>query len=192
MLKFKYDQISDTEMKEFKDKIDGMFWKLVANKWHPNEIEDVLQEIWMRLYRKKHLWDESKPVKVSTWMHKVAESVQINMGHKKRTRYDRMEKIRNMNVLHTEIEDMNNRRRNAMEKILADRTDKEKELIEILMNPSSDVLAKFGKKPGRFLSRSEIAAHFDMTTNSLQCWIRELRIIFGEYLDESKLRLHHG
>lgn len=75
MIKFKYGNMTIEEENQFHENIK----KLVFNVMHKNNImmewDDIYQEIWKKIIKSKHTWNENKGTMVSTWITIVANSV---------------------------------------------------------------------------------------------------------------------
>lgn len=75
MIKFKYGISTPQEENELHENIKNLLYKVI----HKNNIYmnfcDVYQEIWKKIIRSKHTWNELKGTRVSTWIVVVANSV---------------------------------------------------------------------------------------------------------------------
>lgn len=75
MIKYKYDIITDAELNELYKNLERVIYKIVKNNYVKENFEDVCNEIWRRIAKYKHKWDENKGVCVTTWIGKVAVNV---------------------------------------------------------------------------------------------------------------------
>lgn len=87
MIKFKYNIANTEEETMLYENIK----KLIFKAMHKNNVmmpfEDVCQEIWKKIIKSKHTWNELKGTRVSTWIVIVANSV-INTLRKEVARYN--------------------------------------------------------------------------------------------------------
>lgn len=68
MYKFKYDEITDSELNDFYLKIKNMLWWWIEKSFFRADKNDVFQDIWLHLTNQKHKWKEESPNMVSSWM----------------------------------------------------------------------------------------------------------------------------
>lgn len=75
MLKFKYGNLTKDEEREFHEAVKKLIYKVM----HSNNVmmnwDDVYQEIWRKICRSRHTWNEDKGTYVSTWITIVASTV---------------------------------------------------------------------------------------------------------------------
>lgn len=87
MIKFKYNISTPEEDMTLYENIKKLIFKVM----HKNNVmlpfEDVCQEIWKKIIKSKHTWNELKGTRVSTWIVIVANSV-INTLRKNVARYN--------------------------------------------------------------------------------------------------------
>lgn len=86
MIKYKYDKITPDELNELHNRIERLIYKVIRKNYLMMDIRDIYQEIWRRIIRSKHTWNEHKGTMVSTWIVVVAQSV-INTLRSKKNRY---------------------------------------------------------------------------------------------------------
>ena len=87
MIKFKYNDMTEGEEKEFHEAIKKIIYKVMHKNGVMMDWEDVYQEIWKKIVKSKHTWQEWKGTMVSTWITIVANSV-INTLHQSVNRYN--------------------------------------------------------------------------------------------------------
>ena len=75
MLKFKYGNLTKAEENEFHESVKNLIYKAMHTNSVMMDWEDVYQEIWMKITKSKHTWDENKGTYVSTWITIVASTV---------------------------------------------------------------------------------------------------------------------
>ena len=86
MIKYKYDTITDFELNCFYKNIEKLIFKIIKKNYVTENFNDVCNEIWKRIAKYKHKWDENNGTCVSTWISKVALNV-INTIRKKNMTY---------------------------------------------------------------------------------------------------------
>lgn len=87
MIKFKYNISTNAEETKLYENIKNLIYKAMHKNSVMMPFEDVCQEIWKKIIKSKHTWDELKGTKVSTWIVIVANSV-INTLRKEIARYN--------------------------------------------------------------------------------------------------------
>lgn len=87
MIKFKYGNLSESEAKDFYEKMKKMIYKVMHTNNVMMDWDDVYQEIWKKIIKAKHTWKEWKGTMVSTWITIVANSV-INTLRQNVNRYN--------------------------------------------------------------------------------------------------------
>lgn len=75
MIKYKYDTITDRELNVLYKNLEKFIYKIVRKNYVNENFQDVCNEIWRRIAKYKHKWDENKGVCVTTWVGKVAFNV---------------------------------------------------------------------------------------------------------------------
>lgn len=86
MIKFKYDQATIEEQNLLHENIKNLIYKVMHKNYVQMEFEDVYHEIWKKIIKSKHTWDENNGTRVSTWIVVVANSV-INTLRMNITKY---------------------------------------------------------------------------------------------------------
>lgn len=86
MIKYKYDTITNSELNCFYKNIEKLIFKIIKKNYVTENFNDVFNEIWKRIAKYKHKWDENNGTCVSTWISKVALNV-INTIRKKNMTY---------------------------------------------------------------------------------------------------------
>lgn len=87
MIKFKYSISTAEEETKLYENIKNLIFKAMHKNNVMMPFEDVCQEIWKKIIKSKHTWDELKGTRVSTWIVVVANSV-INTLRKEITKYN--------------------------------------------------------------------------------------------------------
>ena len=87
MIKFKYNISTDAEETKLYENIKNLIYKAMHKNNVMMPFEDVCQEIWKKIIKSKHTWNELKGTRVSTWIVVVANSV-INTLRKEVTKYN--------------------------------------------------------------------------------------------------------
>ena len=75
MIKYKYDNITDDELSELYTNLEKLIFKIVRSNYVTENFGDVCNEIWRRIAKYKHKWDENNGDYVTTWVGKVAINV---------------------------------------------------------------------------------------------------------------------
>lgn len=75
MIKFKYGNLTIVQQMQFHDNIKKLIYKVMHNNNVMMDWDDVYQEIWKKIIKSKHTWNETKGTMVSTWITIVANSV---------------------------------------------------------------------------------------------------------------------
>lgn len=75
MIKFKYGNLNSKQEFEFHQSIKKMIYKVMHSNNVIMDWQDVYQQIWKKIIKSKHTWNESKGTMVSTWITIVANSV---------------------------------------------------------------------------------------------------------------------
>ena len=75
MLKFKYGNLTASEEYQFHEAMKNLIYKVMHTNCVMMDWDDVYQEIWRKICRSKHTWDEDKGTYVSTWITIVASTV---------------------------------------------------------------------------------------------------------------------
>ena len=75
MLKFKYGNLSPSEEIEFHEAVKNLIYKVMHTNNVMMDWDDVYQEIWRKIIKSKHSWDEDKGTYASTWITIVASTV---------------------------------------------------------------------------------------------------------------------
>lgn len=90
MIKFKYGTLTDAEANHFHESLKKLIYKVMHTNNVMMDWEDVYQEIWRKIVKCRHTWNENHGTMVSTWITIVATSVintmKKNIG-KYRSRY---------------------------------------------------------------------------------------------------------
>lgn len=86
MIKYKYDTITPSELNELYFNLEKVVFKIVKNNYVSENFEDVCSEIWRRIAKYKHKFDETKNICVTTWVGKISINV-INTIRKKSMTY---------------------------------------------------------------------------------------------------------
>ena len=77
------DEISWQKIvKAYENSILNLLARFSQDRW---EIDDIYQEVWLRAYRKIHLYNSEYPFR--TWLMKVAANVALNYRRKKWRRF---------------------------------------------------------------------------------------------------------
>lgn len=87
MIKYKYDTITPSELNEFHNRIEKLIYKVIRKNFLMMDIKDIYQEVWRKICKCKHTWNENKGTMVSTWIVIVAQSV-INSLRQNKNKYD--------------------------------------------------------------------------------------------------------
>jgi DNA-directed RNA polymerase specialized sigma24 family protein len=75
MIKFKYGQTTMEEENLLHENIKNLIYNVMHKNCVRMEFEDVYHEIWKKIIKSKHTWDENNGTRVSTWIVVVANSV---------------------------------------------------------------------------------------------------------------------
>lgn len=75
MIKFKYDKATPEEENLLHENIKNLIYNVMHKNCVHMEFEDVYHEIWKKIIKSKHTWDENNGTRVSTWIVVVANSV---------------------------------------------------------------------------------------------------------------------
>lgn len=75
MIKFKYGTITESEFQTFHENIKKLIYKAMHSRMVVMDWDDIYQEVWQKIIRSKHTWNESKGTYVSTWVTIVTFSV---------------------------------------------------------------------------------------------------------------------
>lgn len=75
MIKYKYNKISDEQLNELHDKIKKLLYDLIHKNFVKVNTKDVYQQIWKKIAKAKHSWNENAGTRVSTWIVCVCMSV---------------------------------------------------------------------------------------------------------------------
>lgn len=75
MIKFKYGNLNYNEEIEFHENIKKLIYKVMHSNNITMDWDDIYQEIWKKIIKCRHTWNESKGTMVSTWITIVAHSV---------------------------------------------------------------------------------------------------------------------
>lgn len=75
MIKFKYNQATPADEHQLHENIKNLIYKVMHSNFIRMDFEDVYQEIWKKIIKSKHTWNENKGTRVSTWIVIVANSV---------------------------------------------------------------------------------------------------------------------
>ena len=81
MIKFKYNTATDLDTTKLHENIKKLIYKVMHNNCIMMEFEDVYQEVWKKITKSKHSWNEKKGTRVSTWIVCVANSVVNSLRH---------------------------------------------------------------------------------------------------------------
>lgn len=87
MIKFKYGISTREEETQLYENIKNLIFKAMHKNNVMMPFEDVCQEIWKKIIKSKHTWNELKGTRVSTWIVVVANSV-INTLRKEVAKYN--------------------------------------------------------------------------------------------------------
>ena len=68
-------------VKRYSDKTYRVVYRAVFNK---NDAEDIVQEAFLKLWDKPHLWRREREVKFSTWFYRVVVNLSIDRNRKKK------------------------------------------------------------------------------------------------------------
>ena len=75
MIKFKYGNLTSLQEIKFHDNIKKLIYKVMHSNNVMMDWDDVYQEIWKKIIKSKHIWNQNKGTMVSTWITIVANSV---------------------------------------------------------------------------------------------------------------------
>lgn len=75
MIKFKYGNLSIIQQYKFHQNIKKLIYKVMHSNNVMMDWDDVYQQIWKKIIKCRHTWNESKGTRVSTWITVVANSV---------------------------------------------------------------------------------------------------------------------
>jgi len=75
MIKFKYNTATPSDEYQLHENIKNLIYKVMHSNFVRMDFEDVYQEIWKKIIKSKHTWNENKGTRVSTWIVIVANSV---------------------------------------------------------------------------------------------------------------------
>lgn len=75
MIKFKYGNLTPMQENKFHNDIKKLIYRVMHNNNVMMDWDDVYQEIWKKIIKSRHTWNQSKGTMVSTWITIVANSV---------------------------------------------------------------------------------------------------------------------
>lgn len=196
MLKFKYGNLTRVEEYEFHEKMK----KLIYRVMHSNNVlmdwDDVYQEIWKKIVRCRHTWNENKGTYVSTWITIVANSVintlrrEVNRYNSRYCLYDDLVSS-SINEEDADPDYMMNRLANSsVEDVLEDNTQRKRDKMDCLdefkssLNEAEkafmdgiygleDKFIKYKDKQKPLSELQEILGYDDATFNLMLCSIRK-------------------
>ena len=79
MIKFKYGCLSGVEETQFHEDMRKLIYKAMHRGAVQMDWDDLYQEIWRKIVKSRHSWNESNGTMVSTWITIVAMSVMNTM-----------------------------------------------------------------------------------------------------------------
>lgn len=195
MIKYKYDTITKEELDELYLGLERLIYKIIKSNYVTENFNDVCNEIWRRIAKYKHKWDETKGDYVTTWVGKVAMNV-INTLRKRTMTYrsrnvslDGMvtcdkggeEKPVDMEQLVADNHDESGERRKKFYDNLMDCfdlfNDTEKEIIKLFLesNPENLVLENEDRTyKRRYASASFIKKKLNLTQNEYNNYIKSI------------------
>lgn len=86
MIKFKYDKISDEQLQLLRKQLHKLIFDIIRKNYVKMDCRDVYQQIWRKIIKSKHSWNQNIGTKVSTWIVWVCLSV-INGLRLKQKKY---------------------------------------------------------------------------------------------------------
>lgn len=75
MIKFKYDIITDDELQQLRKQLHKLIYDIIRKNYVKMDSRDVYQQIWKKIIKSKHSWNQDIGTKVSTWIVWVCLSV---------------------------------------------------------------------------------------------------------------------
>jgi len=114
MIKFKYNTATDEDTMMLHENVKKLIYKVMHSNCVRMEFEDVYQEVWKKIVKSKHSWNENMGTKVSTWIVCVANSVVNSLRtdvNKYNSRYCLYNDINYNNEEDLDLVDYNNNKR---------------------------------------------------------------------------------
>lgn len=75
MIKYKYDTITSQQLYELHNKLSKLIYDIIRKNYINMSKQDVYQQIWKKISKAKHSWNQNAGTKVSTWIVIVCISV---------------------------------------------------------------------------------------------------------------------
>lgn len=75
MIKFKYNTITESQLQQLRKQLHKLIYDIIRKNYVNMDCRDVYQEIWKKIIKSKHSWNENIGTKVSTWIVWVCLSV---------------------------------------------------------------------------------------------------------------------
>lgn len=210
MVKYKYDTISEDELNELYENLEKVVYKIVRHNYVSENFEDVCNEVWRRIAKYKHKFDETKNICVTTWVGKVTINV-INTIRRKsivyksrNVSYDGMmvynkkgeaQEIDPDKIFAEEKDDTGEYRKTIYENIMScfeDCNDIEKQIINLYLNEDDENLMLQNEK--RTYKRWHVSATFikkklNLTQNQ---YVKHMKSIGKKYVAKQKQNPNDG
>lgn len=74
-IKYKYNKITESQLKQLHDQLQKLIHDVIRKNYIIMDQKDVYQQIWKKIAKAKHSWNEDAGTKVSTWIVIVCISV---------------------------------------------------------------------------------------------------------------------
>ena len=155
MIKYKYDRITEKELDQLHLQLQNLIYDSIRKNYIKMDIKDVYQEIWKKIAKAKHSWNENNGTRVSTWIVCVCMSVinGLRMNLKKHNdRYclyndlsfnqeDEDVEGENLAIKYSLINDVPLKeflQSESMKRFIDSLNDTEKDIIDIVLNSTID------------------------------------------------------
>ena len=189
MIKYKYDTITNEELNKFHDQLQKLIYDTIRKNFVQVEIKDVYQEIWKKISKAKHSWNENMGTKVSTWIVLVCLSVINGLRAKAKKHQDRYvlyndlcpndennennEKGQTIAIKFGLVDDKEQRQiayKEDLKYFLDSLNEKEKSIVDLILNVDVDELNKNGniKYKRKRITKTFIRSKMNMKLKDFQ------------------------
>lgn len=197
MIKYKYNRITEDELNQLHNGLSKLIYKIIHSNNIYIDTEEIYQEVWLKIAKSKHTWNETKGTFVSTWVSLVCQSVCNTLRKsllKRRSCFCLYEDLKGEEIGVSSEDFITNKglieeetvfgvfiKKEEWEKFISKLDEKEKEIVLLSINTTPDDVRKIC---GKNVCANRITKKFLMKKLNLRTKVLD------EYLEAIKLKMN--